>query len=58
MSKLRKLILEENRHRRLAHTHENKAEHHWNKANDLLLEIQQEAEKEKELDCSEQANSQ
>lgn len=57
MSKLQRLILEENRHRRLAHTHENKAEHHWNKANDLLLEIQQEAEKEKELDCLEQANS-
>ena len=57
MSKLQRLILEENRHRRLAHTHENKAEHHWNKANDLLLEIQEEAEKEKELESYEDSNS-
>ena len=58
MSELQRLILDENRHRRLAQEHDRRAELHWNEANKLLIEIQQEAEKEKELDCSEQANSQ
>ena len=65
MSKLQKLILDENRHRRLAQEHDrraelhwNKAEYHWNKANELLLEIMAEAENEKELDSLELANSQ
>lgn len=58
MSKLQKLILEENRHRRLAQEHDRRAELHWNEANKLLIEIQQEAEKEKELDCSNSTNSQ
>ena len=54
MSKLQRLILDENRHRRLAQEHDRRAELHWNEANKLLIEIQQEAENEKELDCSEQ----
>ena len=57
MSEVQRLILEESRHRRLAHAHENKAEYHWNKANELLLEIMAEAENEKELTCCEQINS-
>lgn len=57
MSEVQRLILEESRHRRLAHAHENKAEYHWNKANEFLLEIMAEAENEKELDCLELANS-
>lgn len=58
MRKLEKLILDENRHRRLAQEHDRRAELHWNKANELLLEIMAEAENEKELDSLELANSQ
>ena len=56
-SKLTQLIRLENYHRRLAQSHERKSEFHWNEANKLLLEIQEEAEKEKELDSYELANS-
>lgn len=51
------LIRREQYHRQLAHAHENKAEYHWNKSNELLLEIMAEAENEKELDSVELANS-
>ena len=56
-SKLLQLIKKENEHRRLAQAHENKAEYHWNKSNELLLEIMIEAENEKELDSLELDNS-
>ena len=56
MSKLQRLILEENEHRRLAQAHENKAEYHWNKSNELLLEIMA-VENEKELESCEDSNS-
>lgn len=53
-SRLMQLIREENNNRRLAQAHERKAEFHWNKANELMLEIMAQGENEKELDCSEQ----
>lgn len=57
MSDLNELIRREQYHRQLAHAHENKAEYHWNKSNELLLEIMAQAENEKELDSLELANS-
>lgn len=54
-SKLLQLIKKENEHRKLAQAHENKAEYHWNKSNELLLEIM--AVDKKELDSYELANS-
>ena len=57
MSRLEELIRLENYHRRLAQSHERKSEFHWNKANKLLLDIQGEAENEKELDCSNSSSS-
>ena len=57
MSKVQRLILHENRHRRLAQEHDRRAELHWNEANKLLIEIQQEDEKEKELESYEDSNS-
>ena len=57
MSELQRLILDENRHRRLAQEHDRRAELHWNEANKLLIEIQEEAEKEKELESYEDSNS-
>ena len=55
-SKLLQLIKKENEHRRLAQAHENKAEYHWNKSNELLLEIMA-VENEKELEPCEDSNS-
>ena len=55
-SKLLQLIKKENEHRRLAQAHENKAEYHWNKSNDLLLEIMA-VENEKEIKPCEDSNS-
>ena len=56
-SKLINLIKQETHHRRLAQAHENKAEYHWNKSNELFLEILAAVENEKELDSYELANS-
>lgn len=56
-SKLLQLIKKENEHRRLAQAHENKAEYHWNKANEIFLEIVAEAENERELASCELTNS-
>ena len=54
-SKVLQLIKKENEHRRLAQAHENKAEYHWNKSNELLLEIM--AVDKKELEPCEDSNS-
>lgn len=51
------LIRREQYHRQLAHAHENKAEYHWNKSNELLLEIQALADNKKELANCELTNS-
>ena len=57
-SKLTQLIRLENHHRRLAQSHERKSEFHWNLANKYLLDIQGEAENERELVNSLLTNSQ
>ena len=57
MSELQRLILEENRHRRLAQEHDRRAELHWNEANKLLIEIQEEGERQKELESGNDSNS-
>lgn len=57
MTRVEYLIKKEKKHRSLAHAHESKSEYHWNKANEVLLEIQAEVEREKELDCSQQSSS-
>ena len=57
MTRVEYLIKKEKKHRSLAHAHESKSEYHWNKANELLLEIMAQVENEKELDSLEQANS-
>lgn len=58
MSRLEELIRLENHHRRLAQSYERKSEYHWNLANKYLLQIQGEAENERELANSELTNSQ
>lgn len=57
-SKLINLIKQETHHRRLAQAHERKSEYHWNKSNELLLEIIAQAENERELASCELTNSQ
>ena len=57
MTKLEYLIKKEQEHRALAQAHERKAEHYWNKSNEILLEIQALSENEKELASCELTNS-
>lgn len=57
MSNLDKLIRREQYHRQLAHSHERKSEEHMNTANEILLQIQAQAENERELASCELTNS-